>query len=159
MTDPEAVNPEEESLEAPEYLNNLMDELIVYAKYHDEHMEAEWIAEENVFRVYQDDQPEVDVFMVDVDDAMYHEAEAVVVEAEIGEYSEDLDPAELLRFCDQNLIYSRLMISKGDDCEYVILQAACPVSQLSAAQLDCMIREVSIYSGELSEEDDGEDEE
>ena len=136
-----------------------MDELIVYAKYHDEHMEAEWIPEENVFRVYQDDQPEVDVFMVDVDDAMYHEAEAVVVEAEIGEYSEDLDPAELLRFCDQNLIYSRLMISKGDDCEYVILQAACPVSQLSAAQLDCMIREVSIYSGELSEEDDGEDEE
>ena len=81
MTDPEAVNPEEESLEAPEYLNNLMDELIVYAKYHDEHMEAEWIPEENVFRVYQDDQPEVDVFMVDVDDAMYHEAEAVVVEA------------------------------------------------------------------------------
>ncbi|MGN0013183.1 MAG: hypothetical protein ACI37J_07765 [Candidatus Bruticola sp.] len=159
MTDPEAVNPEEESLEAPEYLNNLMDELIVYAKYHDEHMEAEWIPEENVFRVYQDDQPEVDVFMVDVDDAMYHEAEAVVVEAEIGEYSEDLDPAELLRFCDQNLIYSRLMISKGDDCEYVILQAACPVSQLSTAQLDCMIREVSIYSGELSEEDDGEDEE
>lgn len=159
MTDPEAVNPEEESLEAPEYLNNLMDELIVYAKYHDEHMEAEWIPEENVFRVYQDDQPEVDVFMVDVDDAMYHEAEAVVVEAEIGEYSEDLDPAELLRFCDQNFIYSRLMISKGDDCEYVILQAACPVSQLSAAQLDCMIREVSIYSGELSEEDDGEDEE
>lgn len=159
MTDPEAVNPEEESLEAPEYLNNLMDELIIYAKYHDEHMEAEWIPEENVFRVYQDDQPEVDVFMVDVDDAMYHEAEAVVVEAEIGEYSEDLDPAELLRFCDQNLIYSRLMISKGDDCEYVILQAACPVSQLSAAQLDCMIREVSSYSGELSEEDDGEDEE
>lgn len=159
MTDPEAVNPEEESLEAPEYLNNLMDELIVYAKYHDEHMEAEWIPEENVFRVYQDDQPEVDVFMVDIDDAMFHEAEAVVVEAEIGEYSEDLDPAELLRFCDQNLIYSRLMISKGDDCEYVILQAACPVSQLSAAQLDCMIREVSVYSGELSEEDDGEDEE
>ncbi len=159
MTDPEAVNPEEESLEAPEYLNNLMDELIVYAKYHDEHMEAEWIPEENVFRVYQDDQPEVDVFMVDIDDAMFHEAEAVVVEAEIGEYSEDLDPAELLRFCDQNLIYRRLMISKGDDGEYVILQAACPVSQLSAAQLDCMIREVSVYSGELSEEDDGEDEE
>ena len=155
MSNPEAENPQEgEALQIPEYLNNLMDELIVYAKYHDEHMEAEWIPEEKLFRVYPDDQIEVDVFVVDIDDSMYHESEAVVVEAEIGEFTDDLDPAELLRFCDKDLIYSRLMISRGDDCEYVVLQAACPVSQMSAAQLDCMIREVSVYAGELSEGDE-----
>lgn len=155
MSELEAANPEEEEtgLEAPEFLNNLMDELMVYGKYHDEHIEAEWIPEESVFRVYQDDQPEVDVFIADIDDSMYHEAEAVMVEAEIGEMCDDIDPAELLRFCDQNLIYGRLMISRGDGCEYVILQAACPVSQITAAQLDCMIREISVYSGELSEEE------
>ncbi len=159
MAQPENLNPEEEVVEIPPMLNNLLDEVIVYAKYHDEHMEAEWIPEENLFRVYQDDQPEVDVFMVDIDDAMYHESEAVVVEAEVGEMDEEIDPLALLRFCDQNLIYSRLMLSKGEEGkEYIILQAACPASQVSAAQLDCMIREVSIYSGELSEEDDGSDE-
>lgn len=145
---------EELEPEVPVFLNSLIDELLVYAKYHDEHMEAEWIPEEQVFKVYPDDQPEVDVFIVDIDDAMYHESEAVVVEAEIGPMDEDIDPAELLRFCDRDLIYSRLMISRGDDCEYVVLQAACPVSQIGAAQLDCMIREVSVYSGELSEEDE-----
>ncbi|MBQ7502668.1 hypothetical protein IJT93_08135 [bacterium] len=152
----ENIQDENEELEPeiPVFLNSLIDELLVYAKYHDEHMEAEWIPEEQVFKVYPDDQPEVDVFIVDIDDAMYHESEAIVVEAEIGPMDEDIDPAELLRFCDRDLIYSRLMISRGDDCEYVVLQAACPVSQISAAQLDCMIREVSVYSGELSEEDE-----
>ncbi|MBQ7528639.1 hypothetical protein IJT10_01865 [bacterium] len=158
MSDPENTNNAEAiEEEAPEFLNNLIDELLVYAKYHGEHMEAEWIPEESLFRIYPNDQPEVDVFMIDIDDSMYHESEAVVVESEIGPMDEDIDPAELLRFCDRDFIYSRLMLSQGEDCEYVVLQAACPVSQIGAAQLDCMIREVSVFSEELSEEDGDEE--
>ena len=143
-----------EENEPPELLDNLLDELVAYAKDHDEEMTAEWLPEESIFTVASDNLPEVDVYLVDIDDALYGEAEALVVESEIGLMDSDIDPAELLRFCDKNFIYSRLSLSKSGDEEFVILQAACPVSQVSAAQLDSMVREVAVFSQQLSEEDE-----
>lgn len=149
----ELANADEEVYEEEpaEVLDHLIDELIVFAKDHDEHLTAEWIPDDGVFQITSDDLAPVEVLIVDIDDAMYGEAEAVIVESEIGPLGSDTDPLDLLRFCDVDLIYSRLALASGDDAEYLIMQAACPVSQLSAAQLDAMIREVAVFSAELRE--------
>lgn len=133
----------------PEVLDNLVDELIVFAKDHDEEMTAEWFPEDAVYVITSDDLEPVSAMVIDIDDAMYGESEAIVVEAEIGPLDKDADGMEFLRFADANLVYSRLAVSQIGDEEILVLQGACPVSQLSAAQFDAMVREIAVYSQEL----------
>ncbi len=139
-----------EGEDPPESLDNLTDELIMYAKDHDIQIGAEWDPDECVYIVYSDDLDPVDVFVVDIPDEMYGEAEAIVVEAEVGDLTPEVDTAELMRFCDADLVYGRMTITRGEENgpEIVLMQAACPLSQISAAMLDAMIREVAVFSRE-----------
>ena len=136
----------------PEVLDHLIDELIDFKEERDEDLEVEWIAEEGLYRVVGTD-PLVDVLVVEIDGEFYGESEAVVVEAEIGPLRKDLDLAELLRFSDEELVYGRLALAADEEgTEILVLQAAAPIHQLTASQLDGMIREVAELSRELREE-------
>lgn len=170
MSNPDNLPNDEEELEGedpPESLDNLTDELIMYAKEHDIQIGAEWDPDECVYIIYSDDLDPVDVFVIDIPDDMYGEAEAIVVETVVGELSDKVDTAELLRFCDADLVYGRMTITRGESNgpELVLMQAACPLSQISAAMLDAMIREVAVFSSEARKffpelpEEDKEDKE
>lgn len=136
--------------EPPESLDNLTDELIMYAKDHDEELVAEWDYDKLVFIITSDDLDPVEVFVGDIPDDMYQEAEAVFVEAVIGDFTPDIDMAELLRYCDAELVYGRISLTRGeeDGPELLLMQAACPLSQISKEMLDAMIREVAYCSSE-----------
>ena len=135
----------------PEVLDHLIDELIDFKEERDEDLDAEWLPEEGVFRIVAGAEAPVDVLLVEIDGDFYGEGEAVVVEAEIGPLA-GLDPAELLRFSDEELVYGRLALAEGDEGEILVLQAAAPIHQVTASQLDGMIREVAALSRELREE-------
>ena len=152
MTDRNRLDEEPADEEAPpEILDHLIDELIDFKEERDEDLEVEWIAEEGLYRVVGTD-PLVDVLVVEIDGEFYGESEAVVVEAEIGPLGPEADLADLLRFADQELVYGRLALAEGEDGEILVIQAAAPVHQVTAAQLDGMIREVAALSRELREE-------
>ena len=111
MSNEDYVDDEEfEGEEPPESLDNLTDELIMYAKDHDEELVAEWDYDKLVFIITSDDLDPVEVFVGDIPDDMYQEAEAVFVEAVIGEFSPEVDMAELLRYCDAELVYGRISL-------------------------------------------------
>ncbi|MCR5662838.1 MAG: hypothetical protein K6G50_12065 [bacterium] len=149
-------NEETPEVAPPEVLDHLIDEMLIFAKEHDEHVDCEWDPDNYSYVVTQDDLQPVDVMIVDTDDSMYGELEAVVVEAEIGLISEEMNLLDLLRYSDEKLIYGRLAAVPDDDGDLLVVQAACPVSQLSAAQLDAMIREVAVTCADFTDEDEDE---
>ncbi|MDO5295080.1 MAG: hypothetical protein Q4F00_00345 [bacterium] len=156
-----------EGEDPPEALDNLTDELIMYAKAHDEEVSIEWDPEGMFYEIFSDDLDPVEVYVMDIDDALYGEAEAITVEAVIGHYYKELDLAALLRECDTFLVYAHPTITRGEDkdAELVLLQAACPIGQMSVEMFDAMIREVATISADLhdhffaAEDDEEEDEE
>ena len=153
-----------EGEDPPEALDNLTDELIMYAKAHDEEVNIEWDPEGMYYEIFSDDLDPVEVYVMDIDDAIYGEAEAVTVEAVVGHYSKDTDLAALLRECDTFLVYAHPTITRGEEKEeLVLLQAACPIGQMSVEMFDAMIREVATISADLHDHffasEDEEDEE
>lgn len=153
-----------EGEDPPEALDNLTDELIMYAKANDEEVNIEWDPEGMYYEIFSDDLDPVEVYVMDIDDALYGEAEAITVEAVVGHYSKDLDLAALLRECDTYLVYSHPTITRGENKneELVLLQAACPIGQMSVEMFDAMIREVATISADLHDhffagEDDDEE--
>lgn len=153
MDDREIFEDDEVDVPPPELLDHLIDELIEYKAERDEDLEAEWIPEEGLFHVTRAEEDPVDVLLVEIDADFYGESEAVVVETEIGPLRKDLDLAELLRFSDEELVYGRLALAADEEgTEILVLQAAAPIHQLTASQLDGMIREVAELSRELREE-------
>lgn len=157
MDDRERYEDEEDDVEEgpppPESLDHIMDELIDYKEERGEDLEVEWLPEDGVFRVVRGADGEVDIGVVEIDSAFYGENEAVVVEAEVGVLSEDTDLAELLRFAEGEMVFARVALAEGGEGEdLLVVQAASPMSQLAAAQLDGMIKEVAALSRELREE-------
>ena len=153
MEDHKPLDDDFEENPPPEVLDHLVDELIDFKAERDEDLEAEWIPEAGVYRVTRGEEEPVDLLVVEIDPDFYGEAEAVVVEAEIGPLRKDLDLAELLRFADEELVYGRLALAADEEGgEILVLQAAAPLHQVTASQLDGMIREVAELSRELREE-------
>jgi hypothetical protein len=153
MDDREIFEDDEEEVPPPALLDHLIDELIEYKAERDEDLEAEWLPEEGLFHVTRGEEEPVDVLLVEIDADFYGESEAVVVEAEIGPLRKESGLAELLRFSDEELVYGRFALASDEEgTEILVLQAATPVHQVTASQLDGMIREVAELSHELREE-------
>ena len=152
MDDREIFEDDEVDVPPPELLDHLIDELIEYKAERDEDLEAEWIPEEGLFHVTRAEE--------DPSTSSWWRSTRISMGVRgrgrgdrIGPLRKDLDLAELLRFSDEELVYGRLALAADEEgTEILVLQAAAPIHQLTASQLDGMIREVAELSRELREE-------
>lgn len=146
----------EEEEEPLPLLDQLVDELIDWKVVRGQDLEVEWDPEEGCFRVLLGAPVEVIFFTAAIDEQFYGDPLAVVVEADLGTLEELGGAERLLGFAYREQVYSRLALAEEEGL--LVLQAALPLGQLSAVQLDGMIREVGALAWELRG-DDADDEE
>lgn len=104
--------------------------------------------DEDIFALDRDGRKAV-LYLSDIDEDFYGEAQAVFVESEIGEPPTNLDWSQTLKFSGNELVLSRISLTDRNGKTILLVESATPTSQIAAARFDLMVKEVATIAKDL----------
>lgn len=108
----------------------------------------EYDEDDDSFLVTRDGRKAV-LYLSDIDETFYGEAQALFAEAEIGIPPEHLDWSQTLQFSGNELVLSRISLSDRDDHTVLLVEGAVPLSKIDFPVFDLLVREVATIARDL----------